>query len=146
MKKILISIPIIVLIALGMLLLVENTELILGALGIIQFSFVNPATELFGTMCFPIGVIFLITYFYARWAIKNQVNLITVGSWTLLIFGIIFALIYMPDPLLDRFFPEQYRIGRMILSIGLASIGILGLIYSRFRKNRLPERQDIIKE
>src|SRR5688500_425037 len=64
MKKILISIPIIFLIALSMLLLVENTELILGALGIIQFSFVNPATELFGTLCFPIGVIILITYFY----------------------------------------------------------------------------------
>ena len=146
MKKILISIPFIVLIALTMLLLVDNSELIFGALGIIQFSSINPATELFGTLCLPIGVVLLITYFYAKWANKNQVNVNVVGSWTLLILGIILALIYMPDPLLDRFFPEQYRIGRMLLSIGLVSLGILGLIYSRYRKSRVPQGQVITKE
>jgi len=142
MKKILISIPFIVLIVLSMLLLVENTELILGAFGIVQFSFIDPATELFGTLCFPIGPVLLITYWYARWAAKNQVNVNLVGSWTLLIFGIILALLYMPDPLLDSFFPEQYRIGRTILSVGLACLGIFGLIYSRFRKSKTIQVQD----
>lgn len=144
MKKILISIPLIVLVALSMLLLVENTELILGTLGIVQFSFIDPATEFFGTLCFPIGPILLITYWYARWAAKNQVNVNAVGSWSLLILGIILALIYMPDPLLDRFFPEQYRIGRMLLSIVLACLGLFGLIYSRFKKSKTIQEQDSV--
>ncbi len=142
MKKILISIPLIVLIAVSMLLLVENTELIFGALGIIQFSFIDPGIEFVGMFCFPIGPILLITYWYAKWAAKNQVNVNVLGSWTLLVLGIILALVFMPDPLLDRFFPEQYRIGRMLLSIVFACLGIFGLIYYRFKKSKTIQGQE----
>ena len=143
MKKLLISILLIILIAFNLLLLIENTELIFGALGIIQFSFINPATEFFGVLCF-LGPSLLVTYLYARWTTKNQVNVNVLGSWTLLILGIILALVYMPDPLLDSFFPEQYRMGRTILSIVFACLGIFGLIYSRLRKSRALQGQDSV--
>lgn len=136
MKKILISIPYIFLVALNVLFIIGYSEKIFGALGILQFSYTNPTTEFFGFLCFPIGPTLVVTYVYARIAARNQVNVITLTSWILLIFGIVLTLMYLPDPRLESLFPEQFYPGRRWIAITLAVLGVVGVVVSRMRKAR----------
>ena len=110
MRKILISIPFVILVALDMLFIIEYSEPIYGALGILHFPNVNPVTEFVGLLCFPIIPSLLATFFYAKVVTKNHGNVSALGFWTLFITGIIFILVYLPDPLMESFFPELFRV------------------------------------
>jgi hypothetical protein len=100
----------------------------------LQFPNVNPVTEFVGLLCFPIIPSLLATFFYAKVVTKNHGNVSALGFWTLFITGIIFILVYLPDPLMESFFPEQFYFGRRIIAIVFTCIGVIGLVYPFIRK------------
>lgn len=104
MKKIPIAISLIFLVGLDMWLPIEYSEAVLGAVGILQLPNIKPTIESLGLLCFPIGFSYFITYFYAKLAAKNQVNIKVVSFWMLVTLGILFALIYFPDQVIESFF------------------------------------------
>ncbi len=130
MKKILVSIPFVILIMLIVQSITTQGELILGALGILKFEFIDPSYELFFAICTYTGPLTLAAYVYARVASRSGVRFDLLAYWTLTVFCGLLGLLGLLTfyYLANANLPPTLRLETPLILLVLACIRIFGLV------------------
>jgi len=121
---VLLSIVFIILVAFSVLGAVSESHYILGAMGLIDFAFIDPATELTGDFIFCLGPLFLVTFLVGRSLQRQGGNPVLYASITTAVVSAFVGLASLSDI-------------RSLVAFMLVPVGIAGALLSR--RKRPPE-------